>query len=63
MTKEKLKMLLDKDIENIDEIDYLYVGDKIHNALEIEHTNRGYSIISYYKPINHKHHNDPSNDL
>jgi len=63
MNKKELRNKLDKELNDNDIIDYLNIISKDHNELDIEKTSHGYSIISYYKPINYKHHNNPSNDL
>jgi len=63
MTKKELIDKLNKEVDDNDIIDYLKIDNKSNNELDIQYTNRGYSIISYFKPINYKHHNDPNNNL
>lgn len=63
MTKKELIDKLNKELDDNDIIDYLKILKKEYNCLEIIYTNNGYSIIGYYKPINYKQHNDPSNNL
>ena len=63
MTWKELKQKGDKYLDDNDIIDYFQILNREDNELDIEHTSRGYSIISHRAVMDYKHHNDPAKEL